>query len=100
MKQDLLWSAAMTAIYGDTQPVLTASERRKIGKLLKELREINATPEDLIARAKQYPKIMPAGCLLTLAGIVNNWGKLKPPETQKRGTASYHELYVSPDWMK
>ena len=100
MKQDPLWEAALTACYGDTQPVLTASERRKIGKLLKELREINATPEDLIARAKHYSKVMPKDCILTLAGLVNNWSRCKPPETQKRGTASYHELYVSPDWAR
>lgn len=99
VKQDLLWEAALTACYGDTQPVLTASERRKLGKLLNELREINATPEDLIARAKQYSKVMPKDCILTLAGLVNNWARCKPPETQKRGTASYHELYKSPDWM-
>lgn len=100
MKQDLLWEAAITACYGDTKPQLTASERRKIGKLLNELREIQATPEDLLARARQYPKIMPAGCVLTLAGIVNNWGRLKPPTVQKRGTAAYHELYKTPDWLK
>lgn len=100
MKQDVLWEATMTAIYGDKTPVLTQSERKKIGKLLNELREINATPEDLIARAKQYHKVMPKDCILTLAGLVNNWSRCKPPERQSRGTASYHELYVSPDWAR
>lgn len=77
---DKLWEAALTACYGDTKPNLTQSERKKIGKLLNELREINATPEDLIARAKQYKKCMPPGCVMTLAAIVNHWSRLAPPK--------------------
>lgn len=99
MREDPLWTAAMTACYGDTAPVLTQSERRKIGKLLNELRAINASPEDLLARAKQYRKVMPRDCILTLAGLVNNWSRCKPVE-KKRGGPAYHELYKSPDWMK
>lgn len=101
MKEDLLWSAAMTAIYGDKTPVLTQSERKKIGKLLNELREINAIPEDLIARAKQYPKVMPKDCILTLAGLVNNWSRCRPPE--KKQAISSHALHTEwqrPLWMK
>lgn len=100
-KEDLLWSAAMTAIYGDKTPVLTQSERKKIGKLLNELREINATPEDLIARAKRYPKVMPKDCILTLAGLVNNWARCKPTE-KRQATSSHamHDMWQAPDWMK
>lgn len=96
---DLLWEAALTACYGD-KPKLTASERGRMNKALKELREIGATPEDIIARAKHYPKVMPPGCVITISALVANWSRCKPPEKQKRGTASYHELYVRPDWMK
>lgn len=78
MKQDLLWSAAMLACYGDTKPLLTQSERKKIGKLLNELREINATPEDLIARARRYKDVMPPGTILTLAALVNHWSRCVP----------------------
>lgn len=97
---DLLWEAAMQAIYGDKSPILTEGERRRVGKLLNQLRDINASPEDLLERAKQYAKVMPKDCILTLAGLVNNWARCKPPEKQKRGTAQYHELYVSPDWQR
>lgn len=75
---DLLWEAAMTACYGDTKPNLTQSERKKIGKLLNELREIQATPEDLLARAKRYPHVMPPGTILTLAALVNHWSRCSP----------------------
>lgn len=75
---DKLWEASMTAIYGDKTPVLTQSERKKIGKLLNELREINATPEDLIARAKRYKDVMPPGAILTLAALVNHWSRCVP----------------------
>lgn len=98
-KRDELWDAAITACYGDTSPILTQGERKRIGKLLNQLREINATPEDLLTRARNYPKVMPPGCMLTLAGIVNNWGKLGIPVKKKSGP-SYHELYVSPDWQR
>lgn len=75
---DKLWEAAMTACYGDTKPLLTQSERKKIGKLLNELREIQATPEDLLARAKRYPQVMPPGTILTLAALVNHWSRCAP----------------------
>jgi hypothetical protein len=93
---DLLWEAAMTAVYGDKTPILTQSERKKTGKLLNELREIGATPEDLLARAKQYPRVMPKDCILTLAALVNNWTRCQPPKTPKRGTTAAHEIWVSP----
>ena len=98
MSEDLLWVAAMQAIYGESSPILTQSERKKIGKLLNELRDINVTPEELTARAKQYPKVMPPGCKLTLAALVTHWGRCKP--SKSRGTAPYHEIYQPPEWQK
>lgn len=86
---DKLWESAMTAIYGDKTPMLTQSERKKIGKLLGELREINATPEDLLARAKRYPQVMPPGTILTLAALVNHWSRcipIKPKPTHASHT--------------
>lgn len=93
MKADLLWEAAMTACYGDKSPNLTQSERKKIGKLLNELREINASPEDLLARARQYPKVMPKDCILTLAGLVNNWSRCAPVKQVKHAA---HVEWVAP----
>lgn len=83
MKQDLLWVSAMQAIYGENSPILTQSERKKIGKLLNELRELNVTPEELTARAKRYAQVMPPGCTFTLAALVLHWGRCAP---QKKTT--------------
>lgn len=77
MKQDLLWEAAMQAIYGEST-ILTDSERGRMNKALKQLRAVKATPEDVIARAKRYPQVMPPGCTLTITGLVANWARCKP----------------------
>ena len=82
MKQDLLWEAAMQAIYGEST-ILTDTERGRMNKALKELRAVNATPEEITARAKRYSQVMPPGCRLTITGLVANWGRCVP---QKKTT--------------
>ncbi len=88
MKQDLLWEAWMLLAYSQISPILTEGERKKIGKLLTQLRAIGATPDELRARAKRYPQVMPKGCILTLAALVNNWGRCEPMKSSPR-QASY-----------
>ena len=89
MKQDLLWESACMAIYGELKPTLTTSERGRLNKGLRELREIGATPSDITARAKQYSRVMPPGCLLTITGLVSNWARCVP--AKKTSHASHQE---------
>ena len=98
MKSDALWEAAMAACYGDKSPNLTQSERKKIGKLLNELREIGATPEELTSRAKRYKEVMPPGCILTLAALVHNWARCIPQK--RKASHASHTLWQTPEWQK
>lgn len=92
MKQDLLWEAALRAIYGEST-ILTDTERGRMNKALKELRAVQATPEDILARAKRYSQVMPPGCTLTITGLVANWARCKPKTRPPQ--ASYQAPQVS-----
>jgi len=98
VKQDLLYEAWVMLAYNNPRPNLTKSERGRINAGLKELREVGATPEELTARAKQYPKVMPPGTILTITALVANWNRCQP-KPQKR-VVSYHEEWKTPEWMR
>lgn len=89
MKQDLLWEAAVMCLYGELKPSLTTSERGRLNKAIKELREIGATPEEFTARWKQYPRVMPPGTTITITGFVAHWSRCKP--TRKVSHAAHDE---------
>jgi hypothetical protein len=56
---------------------MTTSQRSHLGKCVKELKEVGATPEDIRARAGRYREVMPRADL-TPAALVKHWGRLEP----------------------
>lgn len=91
---DLLWEQCMLVECGERFPNLPQPTRKRLGKLVSSLKEIGATPEEVQARAKQYPHIMPRGAILTLAALVHNWGRCKPP-VKSHAEPSYTPPQVS-----
>ena len=88
-EENPLWDSLMLACYGELTPNLTKSERGRCNAALKELREVNATPEDITLRAKRYPKIMPPGCALTASALAANWARCAPQIQKKREVETY-----------
>ncbi len=83
MKQDLLWEQFCMLAYGQPQPPLTASERGRINKALKEIREIGATPEQIKQKWSAYKAKWPKLGNPSLNALVANWHSLG---TQARST--------------
>lgn len=78
---DPLWDTMLNACRINPQ-TLTGSERGRINKALKELREVNATPDELAARAKSYTVKYP-GAALTPTALAANWSQLTPARQQQ-----------------
>ena len=57
---------------------LTGSERGRINKALKELREVGATATDIERRATAYRKKYPDAAI-TPTALTGNWSQLTPP---------------------
>lgn len=83
-KADPLWDTMLQACNINPQ-TLTGSERGRINKALKELREVGATPDELRARAKAYTTKYP-GAALTPTALSGNWSQLQPARTPRTNT--------------
>lgn len=77
-KADPLWEALTAACGYSRDALFTKSERGRLNAALRELREVNASPADILARAKQYRTMWP-GITLTPQALVNNWNRCVPP---------------------
>lgn len=77
---------AMIRVTGLNPKTLTGSERGRINKALKELREVGATPEDLEGRARAYRQKFP-GVVLTATALSANWSGLVSARAQQRKAA-------------
>jgi DNA-binding transcriptional ArsR family regulator len=73
--RDELWDTLVTVL--KTEPA-TKSERGRWNKALKELREANATPEQIKTRSVLYQRKWP-NIDLTPTALSANWGLLAPP---------------------
>lgn len=80
-KRDLLWEA-MEYVMGHSPT--TKTERGRWNKAVKELREVGATPDDLVLRATSYRRRWP-DIDMTPTGIVANWDLLA---TAQQGTVT------------
>jgi DNA-binding transcriptional MocR family regulator len=78
---DPLWDT-MLNVCGINPQTLTGTERGRVNRALKELREVNATPEDIRARANAYKTKYP-GAALTPTALAANWSQLTPARHQK-----------------
>lgn len=77
---------------------LTTSERGRINKALKELREIQATPEQLSEKYRAYQKKWPNIGKPSLTALVGNWNRLG--EIKAASSHAMHDMWQAPDWMK
>jgi len=78
---DLLFEALAKA-GGHDLTKLTANERGRINKAAKQLREIEATPDQVEAAAKAYKVKYPEVACTPLA-LVSNWTTLQPAKRRK-----------------
>lgn len=81
-KRDVLWDALMNACGYDPN-FITASIRGRMNKALKELREVNATPEQIERAASSYRKIYP-GMQLTPNALAANWAQIMTTQVKVR----------------
>jgi hypothetical protein len=78
-KRALLWHA----IVAEVGEPATTSERGRINSAVKELCEIDATPDDVRARSDRYRKLWP-DIVLTARALANNWSLLDPTRRTQR----------------
>lgn len=74
-KRDLLFEA-LAEVCGLDYTKLTRTERGRLNKALKDLREVDATPDLVRARAKEYAKKWP-DIDLTPTALASNWNQLQ-----------------------
>lgn len=79
---DLLFDAVVRATRQDPKR-LTSSERGRINRALKDLRQVGATPEQVAAAAARWPQIYP-GATLTATAIAANWTTILPTRIASR----------------
>lgn len=84
----MLWEAWVTLAFGQISPTLTTSERGRINKGLKELREIGATPEQIKQKWSAYKTKWPKLGNPSLNALVANWNTLGSRQTST-ATTSY-----------
>lgn len=82
--KDELWETILRVCGIDGQ-TLTGSERGRINKALKELREVGATPQELEGRAAAYKTKFPDAAI-TPTALTGNWSALTPKGRQVRNT--------------
>lgn len=76
-KRDLLFESVVEVCGQDPQR-LTASERGRINRALKDLREVGATPEQVRKAASKWTVTYP-NAKLTPTAIAANWTTIAPP---------------------
>ena len=68
---DPIWDI-MALLFGYTEPI-TRTERGRLNKAVKDLKDVGATPEEIKVRFRNYVKVMPQGCICTPMALVSNW---------------------------
>lgn len=76
-KPNLLWDAVVAECKIDVGS-LTVTGKANVGKTVRELKEVNATPEDVAVRAKRFRTRYPRSTL-THNTLRNRWAELAPP---------------------
>jgi len=95
VKQDLLYEAWVMLAYNNPRPNLTSSERGKINKGLKELREIGATPQELKAKWSAYKAKWPKLGNPSITALTGNWNILNTSSSRRP-----LETYKAPEIVK
>lgn len=76
-ERDLLFEAVVD-VCGQDARRLTSSERGRINRALKDLRDVGATPEQIRKAATKWQTTYP-GARLTATAIAANWTTIVPP---------------------
>ena len=76
---DEIWDA-LTTLFGEAT---TESAKSKRGKLVRSLRAAGATGEEVLARAKRYPEVMPPNTILTETALEAHWDRCVPRSSRK-----------------
>lgn len=79
-RTDDLWNAMIEAC-GYEPADITASVRGRMNKALKELREVNATADQIKGAAAAYRKMYP-NFTLTPNAMVSNWAQIRPKQSR------------------
>ena len=82
-ERNLIWDALLEACNVSPDNVNT-SEASRYGKLVKVLKESNATPDDIFARAQAYRQKFPQATL-TPTALVNRWSECDPSRLEMGG---------------
>jgi len=78
-----IWDALLNSC--DVNPdKVNSSEKTRYGKLVKVLKEIDATPEEIFARAATYRYKFPKATL-TPTALVNRWSECDPSRVEMNG---------------
>jgi hypothetical protein len=93
-ERDTLFDAVATAC-GIDVPSITRSSRGALNRAVKELREVNATPDQIANVAKAYKATYPNASLTPMA-LVKHWASFGAPKTGQR--KSVWETYERPEW--
>lgn len=93
---DLLFEALVFAS-GMRLDGLTRTERGRVNAAAKQLREVNATPEQVTAAASKYLVTFP-GAAITATAIAAHWSRIAPPPPERvcercRAPLSHHDEY-------
>lgn len=94
-KRDEVFESVCTGTGIDWNEV-TASERAKINKAVKELKEVGATPEMVLARCRVWPSKYPEAVLTPLA-LAAHWSEMNPQPT---GVPDKIYGYRDPEWSE
>ncbi len=82
---------AMCAACGQDPKRVTSAERGRINKALKDLRSVEATPEQIAAAAAQYARIYP-NATLTPTAMAAHWSKLTANVTRAATVETHPDL--------
>jgi hypothetical protein len=82
-KPDLIWDAVIEACGLDATQ-LTQSARGAINKTVQQLKQVNATPQDIHDRARQHLTKWP-NVSLTPTSLAKNWAQLQAQPGKNRG---------------
>jgi DNA-binding transcriptional MocR family regulator len=91
---DILFDAVAKTCAINTDK-LTASARGALNRAVKELRDVNATPDQITAVAKSYRNQYPNATLTPMA-LVKHWSAFVRPDTPNR--PSVWDTYERPEW--
>jgi hypothetical protein len=82
-KRNPIWDALLTACNVNPDNV-NSSEASRYGRMVRVLKESNATPDDIFARAQAYRQKFPQATL-TPTALVNRWSECDPSRLDMNG---------------